>query len=135
MGKGTTLTEVERAQISAFARAKFSSRRIAKEVGRSHTVIARFHKDKGAYGVAKSPGRPSRLSSTSLRLLFREAGKGKSSCRELVKSLSLPVKHRRVQQLLKAHPDIVYKKRKSTPKLTSRHEKARVQDQVSGQRD
>jgi transposase len=138
MGKGTPLTQVERAQISAFSHAGFSSRRIAKEVGRSHTVISRYLKDKASYGVARSPGRPSRLSSTSLRHLFREASKGRSSCRELVTHLSLPVTHRRVQQLLQANPELVYKKRKSTPKLTPRHEQARVmfaQEQVISRRD
>jgi len=138
MVKSTPLTEVERAQISAFSRARFSTRRIAKEVGRSHTVIARYLKDKAAYGIARSPGRPPRLSATSLRRLFREASKGRSSCRELVTQLSLPVTHRRVQQLLRANPEIVYKKRKSTPKLTPRHENARVkfaQEQVTGRRD
>ncbi|OQR89886.1 hypothetical protein ACHHYP_05967 [Achlya hypogyna] len=138
MSKGTTLTEVEQAQILAFSRAGYSSRRIAKEVGRSPNVVARYIKDKDTYGVAKSPGRPPRLSSMALRHLFREAGKGRSSCREIVTNLNLPVKHRRVQQLLKKHPEIVYKKRKATPKLTPRHEQARVkfaQDQVTCRRD
>lgn len=138
MGKGSRLTEVEQAQISAFHRAGYSSRRIAKEVGRSPSVVARYVKAKDTYNTAKASGRPPRLSSMALRHLFREAGKGRSSCRELVTNLNLPVTHRRVQQLLQAHPEIVFKKRKATPKLTPRHEQARVKfalDQVACRRD
>ncbi|OQR88238.1 hypothetical protein ACHHYP_20316 [Achlya hypogyna] len=35
------------------------------------------------------------MTSTSLRRLFREAGKGRSSTRKLVTNLNLPIKHRR----------------------------------------
>jgi transposase len=126
MPRGTLLTDNERGQISALELAGWSVAATARTLGRSRTVVAGYLKDKEGYSKARFHGRPTKLSPTATRLLYREAAKGKVSCRQLVTTLDLVVGHRRVQQLLRAHPDFVYKKRKGAPHLTPAHQAARV---------
>jgi transposase len=126
MGRGTLLDEYERGQILAFETAGWNANAIAKEIGRSHHVVATFLANKEGYGTRKSTGRPPKLTAVATRRLFREATKGQSSCSQLVADLDLPVGHRRVQQLLRNNPEFVYMKRKSTPRLSEKHKKARL---------
>jgi hypothetical protein len=97
-----------------------------EQLGRHRTTISRFLGDPDAYGSVKRPGRRPKLTSAAQRLLLREAVKGKSSSRQLVTTCNLPIKPRRVRQILASHDKFVYKKRKSGPVLTARHKKARI---------
>lgn len=138
MGRGTRLTEVEKAQILAFHTATWQPAAIAEVLGRSRTVVNNYLGQQDAYGSAKSPGRPPKMSPAASRLLFREAAKGRQSCRQLTTSLDLPVKVRRAQQMLQRHPKFVYKKRRGIPPLTPAHVKARLafaNDAVVGRQD
>ena len=126
MPKAKMLSDEERITILANARANMSDKDIATLVDRNINTIRRFLKDPDAYGTAKHPGRPPLLDPTSRRRLIREATKGKASSRQLVTICDLPVKDRRVRQLLQSDPKFVYKKRLSGPVLTDAHKKARL---------
>ena len=126
MPKAKMLSDEERITILANARANMSDKDIATLVDRNTNTIRRFLKDPDAYGTAKHPGRPPLLDPTSRRRLIREATKGKASSRQLVTICDLPVKDRRVRQLLQSDPKFVYKKRLSGPVLTDAHKKARL---------
>jgi len=126
MPKAKKLTEEERITILANARANMHPAAIADLVGRNRTTIDRFLADPNGYGTTKSPGRPPLLNDTARRHLIREATKGKASSRQLVTICDLPIKDRRVRQILHDHPKFVFKKRLSGPVLTDSHKKARL---------
>ena len=110
----------------AFYHENYSKRAFGRMLNRSKCVIRSFLKSPITYGTKKSPGGPKKLSTRNIRRLNREASKGKLSSRELKNQLELPVSVRRVQQILKANPNLVYKRRKSQPKLTKLHKQKRL---------
>ncbi|KAH9090499.1 hypothetical protein Ae201684P_014300 [Aphanomyces euteiches] len=138
MGRGTALDEIEQAQARALETAGWTIAKIATTLGRSRKVIGNYLKNKETYGTLKSTRRPSSLTPTATRHLFREGAKGLSSCSQLATDLKLPIGPRRVQQLFSEHPEFLYKKRISAPLLTAQHQAARVKfanDHIRGRRD
>jgi hypothetical protein len=127
MPRGTKLSDVEQGQILALKKAGLTSAVVGRMLGRTECVVNNFLRRGDTYGTVKRSGRPPRMNDTAKRRLIREATKGKSTCRRLVADLNLPVGKRRVQQLLQGHDRLVYKKRKSSPKMTKAHEIKRVQ--------
>lgn len=120
------LSENEQLQILIFKDSGMSGNAIAKQLGRSRKVIQTFLKDPEGYKVNKWPGRPPKISPATKRNLLRQASKGEKTSKQLVKDLNLPIKHRRVQQILSSSPNLEYTKRKSVPKLTREQKKDRV---------
>lgn len=69
---------------------------------------------------------PPKITKTVKRRLIRAAQTGKYSSTQLKTSLQVGISSRKVRELLHAHPTFKYKKRRSAPKLLSRHQEARV---------
>ena len=126
MPGGKPLTDIEKGQILAYHHENYSKRAIERMLKRSDCVIRSFLKSPSTYGTKKSRGGPKKFLSPDIRRLNREASKGRLSARELRNQLELPVTVRRVQQVLHANPNMVYKKRKGQPKLTKLHKKNRL---------
>ena len=62
MGKGKTLTGIERGRILSVLKENLSQSVIAIEIGRSKTVIANFLKCSDAYVTKNHTGRPKKIS-------------------------------------------------------------------------
>lgn len=126
MPRGTSLTDIEKGQILAYHEENYSYRAIGRKIGRSDFVVRAFLKSPDTYGAKKTRGCVKKLQPRDIRRLNREASKGKLCARELRNQLELPVSIRRVRQVLRSNPNLVYKKRKGQPKLTKTHKKNRV---------
>lgn len=126
MPKGKKLTEYEKGRISALHELGWSNRRIGLDLGRSHDVINRYLSDPNNYGTAKSPGRPSVLSSRDKRRIVNAASNSTLSSAEIKRNLNLPCTSRTVRNVLKRSEFIVRAKLVSCPKLTPIHKAKRL---------
>uniref|UniRef100_A0A7I4YDQ1 HTH_Tnp_Tc3_1 domain-containing protein n=1 Tax=Haemonchus contortus TaxID=6289 RepID=A0A7I4YDQ1_HAECO len=88
MGRGSLLSDFEKGQILAKKEQGLSNRGIARDLGRSHTVVDNFIKNAEEYGTRRSAGRPS-LSDRDKRRISREASNSTKSCMEIRSSLDL----------------------------------------------
>ncbi|KAG1705289.1 hypothetical protein DVH05_028532 [Phytophthora capsici] len=121
MGRGASLSDMEKGSILAFKEANMSTNAIAERVGRSWKVVNNFLKDPEAYGTTKSSGRPRKMTQTAERRLLREASKRGVSARTLKESLHLPISTRRVQEVLHNSENMVNQKRLACPPLKPHH--------------
>ena len=112
MPGGKPLTDIENGQILAYHHENYSKIAISRILKRSDCVIRSFLKSSSTYGTKNCPAGPKKLLSRDIRRLNREASKGRLSASELRNQLELPVTVRRVQQVLHANTNMVYKKRK-----------------------
>ncbi|KAG3210119.1 hypothetical protein PC129_g18877 [Phytophthora cactorum] len=99
---------------------------ITERLKRSKTGIYQFLKNPEAYNTKKRSGRPSKLTEKDSRRLLRAAHTGKYSSTQLVVSLELPIKARRVRGILHNTPTLKNKKRKKAPALKPHHKIERV---------
>ena len=83
MGRGSLLSDFEKGQILAKKEQGLSNRRIARDLGRSHTVVDNFIKNPEEYGTRRSAGRPSLLSDRDKRRTLREASNSTKSSMEI----------------------------------------------------
>lgn len=126
MPRGTLLSDVEKGQIIALQREMIPVRQIAESVGRSVGAVQSFiRRQKLPPRPAKRPN-ASKISEQQRRALLRKAKQGMHSASELVAELNLPVKKRRVQQILSGDPELRYKKMTCAPLLTDKHREERV---------
>ncbi|DAZ96302.1 TPA: hypothetical protein N0F65_008335 [Lagenidium giganteum] len=98
-----------------------SCRAIAKLVGRSPTAVRSYIHDKDGYGTRKSGGRPPKVTPTAVRRLVCAASQTGQSSTKLQRDLELPIKPRRVRQILSGCKHLKYQKRKGQPLLSKEH--------------
>ena len=126
LARGPALSVAEKEKILSLFRTGARINRIANELQRSRNIVRRFLSDPAGYGKSTTLGRPCKISKTALRRLLREASKGQLSSKQLQQALELNITPRRVRQILKSAPNLVFQKRKQVPKLTENHKKERV---------
>ncbi|DBA00120.1 TPA: hypothetical protein N0F65_000411, partial [Lagenidium giganteum] len=115
------LSEDERRVIDNAQAAAMSCRAIAKLVGRSPTAVRNYIHDKDGYGTRKLGGRPPKMTPTTVRRLVRAASQTGQSSTKLRRDLALPIKPRRVRQILSGCKYLKYQKRKGQPLLSKEH--------------
>ncbi|DAZ92428.1 TPA: hypothetical protein N0F65_000212, partial [Lagenidium giganteum] len=99
---------------------------IAKLVGRSPTAVRNYIRDNDGYGTRKSGGRPPKVTPTAVRRLVRAASQTGQSSTKLQRDLELPIKTRRVRQILSGSKPLKYQTRKGQPRLSKEHCKKRI---------
>jgi len=125
MPRGTALTAKEQGIIKGLHIAKWSFRAIAKKLNRSPKLVMTYLKGPEQYGKAKRSGKRPKMSAQQKRALLREAHKGNSSSRELVKHLNLPVGPSTVRRILHNTPTLRYSRMACKPMMLPRHKVAR----------
>lgn len=126
MPRGKVLTETERVKAATMKNLGCSMRAIAKEIGRSLNVIRNFFKLGEKYAARKHPKGNKKVGNRLITQIKDEATKNKLSPAEIVSKLNLPIKKRRVQQILQADINLKYKKPAKAPHLTQCHKTARL---------
>lgn len=126
MPRGPPLSGVEQGIILAQRKAGATVEAIAGELNRAPSTVSTFLQDPDNYGTRKRSGRPRKLSNRSVRQVLKTAKQRGMSAARIKSTLSLPVSKRTVQRVLKANPNLKYVKRKKTPRLTARHQEARI---------
>lgn len=126
MGKGKTLTTSEIAKINCYKEFGLSNRVIANKINRSPGVIDNFIKQGENYAKnRKSPGN-TKLSPRQKTRILSYASRNSVSSGQIVCDLELPVKKRRVQQILNESNHFKWKKRIKKPALTITHKQNRM---------
>ena len=126
MGRGTKLSEEITQTILRLNSQNFSQRKIAEMVGRSKTAISNVLKGNVAKVSSKRLGRPPKISDRGVRAIFNAVRRGSVTARQARDATDSPLGVRRVQQLLKADPNMEYRKLKTAPKLTPAHKSERL---------
>lgn len=78
------------------------------------------------YGTKKSPGRASKLTERAKRSIFKLATVDHLRPKNIIQRLGLPVKTRRVQQVLRSNTNAAWLKRKAKPGLKPHHKTRRL---------
>ncbi|CDF34675.1 unnamed protein product [Chondrus crispus] len=126
MPRNTRLTTFEKGQILVHHSNCISLSAIARELGRSRTVVTNFLRDQKRYNRKNAGGRPPKLTEADKRRILREGSKGDLGSAGIVKALQLSVKARRVRQVIAAAEHLRYKQIARTPAMRERHEKSRL---------
>ncbi|ETV77195.1 hypothetical protein H257_09082 [Aphanomyces astaci] len=126
MAQGERLTLHERGSILAFRKAKWTIRKSAAELFLSKGAVANFIKNSDTYGTKPIPGRPLKLAARDVRRVLREASEGRSSSSKIQHDLQRDVTARILRRVLQRSKRFIYKKRKTTSRLTKVHKQARV---------
>lgn len=101
-------------------------RKTALQFGRSVTVVSNYLKDKKGYGTKKSPGRTPKITYRDKRTIFNLATRNKMCSRQIRDHLELPVKARRVRQVLHENVNAAWVERKGKPSLKAHHRERRL---------
>uniref|UniRef100_A0A7I5EEC8 HTH_Tnp_Tc3_2 domain-containing protein n=1 Tax=Haemonchus contortus TaxID=6289 RepID=A0A7I5EEC8_HAECO len=120
MGRGSLLSDSEKKEQG------LSNRRIARDLGRSHTVVDNFIKNPEEHGTRRSAGRPSLLSDRDKRRILREASNSTKSCMEIRSSLNLNASKDTVWRVIRKSQFIVKRKMRKAPFMTKKHRENRV---------
>ena len=117
MPRGKAITVEERAKIDVLVQQKWSTKAIAKYLGRSRNMVQNCI----ARGTDKYPGcssgRRRKLSPASERLLHRQARNKQTTIKNMVANLQLGVSKTTVWRSLHRDPHITYKKMRKRPKI------------------
>lgn len=127
MGKGKTLTVEERSKIAAFKEVGMPNRKISRRINRSEGIIRNFLKLKENYSKNYHCLGNKKLTLRQKGQIKEKATREKQSAAKVVDSLNLPVTKRRVQQILKAMPNVVFKKPRKRPLVKQHHKEARLE--------
>ena len=114
MGSGNDLSEKEKITILAYHKTEMSGNKITSEIGRSSRVVHKFLKHPKS---KKSKGH-SKMTPRDKRNLKRIASNSSLLAKEIKNNPNLPIRERRVQQILASDPKLQYKKMKAYPVLT-----------------
>ncbi|PIC53810.1 hypothetical protein B9Z55_003351 [Caenorhabditis nigoni] len=127
MRSGSTLSDYEKGQIDARKLQGYSNKKIAKDIGRSHTIVNSYINDPIGYGTRKSPGRPELLTRRDKRMIIRNASNAVTTCRKIKATLNLGVSEETVRRVITKSKFMKYRKMKKVPHLTNQHRLNRVE--------
>lgn len=126
MGRKKPLSDFEKGQIAAFNKAGLSSRNIARQIGRSPHVVNNFLHLGSKYGKKKSTGRPRKLTMRQERLVVKKLKVGETLTR-LSREPTINVHKSTLSRVLRRNEHLVYKKKKTQPRLTELHKRKRME--------
>ena len=124
MAKGKRLSEETQGQIRAFIEEGRSYRWISRKIGCPKSTICNFLSNQ-AYGK-KSPGRHKVLTERQNRQIQREAANSSKGHRSIQRELVPNCSPSTVLRAIKSAPNLVRRKAKKCPKLTTAHKTARL---------
>jgi transposase len=127
MPRNKFLTDAERVKIQTYKKCGVSNRQIAKKIHRSEKVVRNFLKLGSKYGIRRKTKGNTKISLLQMSKIRHEASKNHLSSAEIVDELQLPIKRRRVQQILSTSETIVYTKLQRKPQLKAQHRTARLE--------
>ena len=127
MSKGKFLSREERFKIDLLKKNGVTNNEICKEINRSYKVITNYLKLKENYGLKRKTMGNTKISSRDKNRIRSEATENKLSAAQIAHKLDLPIKKRRVQQILHDTQGIVYKKQSKKPPLPESHKSARLE--------
>lgn len=125
MGRGVALSIEEQAKILAFHRVKMRVADIARETGRSPSAVTAVIRRGKVRRRERKRGPRRKIRGAAVRALIRAARTGRYTARDLQRAHASDLSVRRVQQLLKADPDLVYRKGEVAPRLLPQHREKR----------
>lgn len=73
MGRGKRLSEVEQQCLRVLLSSGVTQTESARQIGRSESVVRNFIRNDDQYGAKKSSGRPSKISVSDKRTIFKLA--------------------------------------------------------------
>lgn len=126
MPRAKYLTDLEKAQIEFLRRQGLSNRQIAKEIGRSATVVDNFVAKGENYGKKAATKGNTKISKRQKNQLFALASTGKLTTNEMIKELGLPIKKVQAANILTSSGRFKYAKRMKIPSLKPQHTEARL---------
>ena len=83
------LSELEKGKITAFKKAQWTNRKIAKELGRSRNVVNNFVKNPQQYGRKKHTGRKSKISPRMQRRIISRSSNSTMSINQIRADLGI----------------------------------------------
>ena len=107
MPKETQLTYDEQVKIRSFKEINLSNREIGRRLYRSKTVIDNFISLGQFYSQQKRKGRTSKVSCRQKRQIIRAATIEQKTATQIKNELDLPMKTRRIQQILSGNENLV----------------------------
>ena len=125
MPRGKKLNDNEKSRIDAFKEIGLSNLEISRRINRSEHVVRSYIKLGKDYGKPIPKKGNTKISNRQKNRIRAEAAQNKLNAAEIVKKLDLPIKQRRVQQILHCTPNLKYKKMNKKPLLKSHHKKNR----------
>jgi hypothetical protein len=126
MPKGRALSEFEKGRIAEMAREKRCYRFIAREVGRSFSVVRNYLTNPEGYGRNHGGGRQRALTDADVRHLQRLASNNATSVSRLRSEINTTASRSTVYNALRAAPHLVHRKMQSKPKVTAEHQTLRL---------
>ena len=126
MARGAILTKQQQGTILYMhRRLKKSPNEIRIEINKSYTCVRNFLRNPEEYVKRSYALKRRKITPRELKSLIREAKKTELSSAQLVKVQGLKISARHVRGLLRNPGDLVFKKKKTSPKLTKEHRAAR----------
>lgn len=126
MSSGKWLSQKEQGMIEGLKLKKTSNKKIAKIMNRSTKVIKNFLASPLTYGKNKSTGRPPKISKR-LSLELIPSLKKNQNLKKVKKSLGLDCHISTISRQSNVKKRLIYKKRKSSPKLRKIHKNGRIE--------
>lgn len=126
MGRGSSLTEIEKGKILALKSQNMSSNNISLEINRSRHVVQNFLKKQENYGTAKSCGKPSSLTSRDKRRILRAASNQSTSINQIRANLNLSQSKSTIWRALHSSGEMQHMKMRRTPRLLEHHKTTRL---------
>ena len=127
MPRGTVLSKEEEGKIDAFRECGVGIREMARRMKRSDAVIRNYLKLGDNYAKRMKTMGNSKISRRTIGQIKEEATRNKLSASQIVAKLDLPIKIRRVQQILHCSENVKYMKSAKAPNLQRRHKEGRLQ--------
>jgi transposase len=127
MGGGPTLTEYEKGQIDTLRGTGLSQRGIARELGRSLSVVQNYLREGPAYGTKQRGPKPKALSERDERQIIKMASSGKYSLREIQAELPTKVCYETIRKVVQEYPYLSWCQKAKQPPLTEAHMERRLQ--------
>ncbi|KAF0701970.1 hypothetical protein AaE_016204 [Aphanomyces astaci] len=125
MPRGTKLTPQEVGQAQAYKSLGKSNRWIAHALQRSEKAIRNLWKQQLQPKSTKRPGRRLRFKRRDIRRILRLAIHKQQTSRKIAATLDPQPSHTTIIRILRSSKFAKYRKRKSCPRLTPAHKKAR----------
>ena len=127
MGRGTRLTEYEKGRIDVLHQTGASQAAIARDLGRSRSVVQNYLSLGADYGTRTSGGRPRALTERDERQVIRLASSGTYSLREIQRELPTIVSLGTVHNVVTTHPYLSWCQKLKQPPLGPLHIERRLQ--------
>jgi transposase len=127
MSTGKRLTAEEKGKVQQLHILGFSQRKIAKEIGRSKTVICHYLADPIGYGLVPRSGRPRAVRPRTMKRIITLASNKVTSAAKIKHRLGLRMTSRTVCRYLKGSENLKFQKMKGRPPLTKEHKEKRLE--------